>query len=290
VSALALLLMLATAPAAPPPAAGPAPGEIPVDLSWSRSATWDDGLAEVARYDAHRTVYGKDRRFETILITVKEDFDRTRSVKADRTLPGSDLVTVLKLNAISRIQTENYPYDYLTSVFVRRDDPRTLVKLADSSQEWCGTTYKEVVTWEGAPQLRFHSYFDGEGDGAFPIDLSGGALLEEQLALVMRAADLVPGTGYPLRLFESLVANKAAPPVARSMTLTLAGTERLTTPAGGFQTRRYEIRPAGEPAAEPAMTFWIDQGPGRALVKQVTGDGRSLELTSVQRRDYWTRR
>src|SRR5678816_482494 len=119
---------------------------LPIDRAWSGSRVWDDGLAEVAHYDSHRLVYAEDRTFETILITVKEDFDRARAVKADPPYEGRDLMTVLKLNIISRIDTQNYPYFYMASLFVRRDDPRQVVKLAASSQEWCGTTFRELVT------------------------------------------------------------------------------------------------------------------------------------------------
>jgi len=289
-----LIYLLLAANAVPPlvsptPTPSPAPAaEFPVDLDWSRAPVWDDGLAEVAHYDSRRTVYGTERSFESILITVKEDFDGALGVKADPPLEGRSIVTVLKMNLISRIQTDDYPYDYMFSVFVRRDDPRVLVKLAGSSQEWCGTTFKEVVTWEGPARLRFHSYFDGQADGEHPLDLAGGALLEEQLSLVLRAAALAPAAPHRFALFDSLITNTARQPRSREMVASLAGEERLVTPAGEFSTRRIEVRPAVE-GAGPAFTYWIDQGPGRALVKMVASDGRSHSLKSVSRRNYWAR-
>ena len=159
-----------------------------IDPSFGGNPGWDDGLAEVAVYDAHRTVYGVDRSFQTTLITVKEDFDAAKAVKADAPLDGRPIITVLKLNILSRIPTENYEYSYMTSIFAKRDDLRVLVKAANSSQEWCGTTFKEIVTWDGAPRLQFHSYFDSQADGAHPIHLDARTLLEDQLLLVMRAA------------------------------------------------------------------------------------------------------
>jgi len=260
---------------------------LPIDASWSRAAVWGDGRAEVAHYEAHRKVYGTDRAFEMVLITVKEEFNRALGVKADPPYEGKDIATVLKMNIIARIQTENYPYSYMTSVFVSRDDPRSLVKLSQSSQEWCGTTFKEIVTWDGPPHMVFHSYFDGQADGRHPLALEGGALLEEQLLLVLRAADLKPGQRYSFPLFDSLVTNSVKPPVSRPVEAALAGEETLATPAGSFPTQRVEVRSPSDPA--PLLTVWIEKGGARALVKFSAADGRSLLLKEISRRDYWSR-
>ena len=46
------------------------------DQQWAMHKLWEDGLAEVATYDAERTVYQKKRRFEFVQITVKEEFNQ----------------------------------------------------------------------------------------------------------------------------------------------------------------------------------------------------------------------
>lgn len=265
---------------------------LPVDSSWGRSPVWDDGRAEVAHYESHRRVYTMDRAYETILITVKEDFDRDRAVKAEPPYEGRDLIAVLKLNVLSRIETDNYPYNYMTSLFVKRDDPRTLVKLTGSSQEWCGTTFKEIVTHDGPPRMEFHSYFDTQADGTYPIDLAGGALLEEQLFLVLRAADLERGKEYRIPVYGSLITNSAERPWTQMRSITLGADETLMTPAGPFAARRIDVKPAAEggPDTVPQLTFWIGKGSDRALVKFESTDGRSLLLSRISRRDYWSRR
>jgi hypothetical protein len=261
---------------------------MPIDPSWGMSPIWDDGLAEVAHYDAHRKVYGVDRSYESILITVKEDFDGSRAVKADPPFEGRNLVTVLKLNIISMIRTDNYPYNYMTSVFVRRDDPRALVKVALSSQEWCGTTYKEVVTWDGSPRLVFHSYFDGQADGAHPMPLEGGELLDEQLLLVARALSPDKGAGHAVLLYDPLITNSARAPEAHPFTIVLRRDEEIVTPAGSFQTRRLDVLPSSGDG-RPLMSYWIEKARRRALVKFESADGRSLVLRQISRRNYWSR-
>lgn len=258
-----------------------------VDPGWSGDRIWDDGQAEVAHYDARRSVYGVERSFETVMITVKEDFDARAGVKADPPWEGRSLVTVLKLNLMSRIQTENYPYSYMTSVFARRDDVRALVKLAHSSQEWCGTTFKEIIGWDGPPRLQWHSYFDGEADGQAPLALGPAAYLEEQLFLVLRSAQIDPGGPTPLTIYDSLITNNARSLSARAMSLTIHPEETLTVPAGSFQARRLALTPLDGKGA--TLTFWREAAPRRAILRFESGDGRALLLREIERRDYWSR-
>ena len=278
-------ILLAVTMAAPAASAG----GLNIDPSFGLDSSWDDGLAEVAHYDAHRKVYGVDRSFQTTLITLKEEFDAKTAVKADAPYAGRQIITVLKLNILSWIPTENYPYSYMTSVFARRDDPRILVKAASSSQEWCGTTFKEVVTWDGPPRLQFHSYFDAQADGMHPIALDAGALLEEQLFLAMRAALPAAGKSAELLVLESLISNSVPrAPVARMLTLVNSSGESLSTPAGLFETNRYDLYD-GTVSAGPVLSYWIEKGARRALVKFSTADGRSLLLKEINRRNYWSR-
>lgn len=44
---------------------------------------WEDSLAEVATYEAERTIYRKKRTFEFTQITVKEAFNLVFNVKTD---------------------------------------------------------------------------------------------------------------------------------------------------------------------------------------------------------------
>ena len=102
---------------------------------------WEQGTAEVAKYQAKRIIYQKPRDFEYTLILVKETFNKEFNVKTDD-YQRDDLYDVMKVNKFARIPTDNYPYHYMTSVFFRRDQPATVHKLVNTSQEWCGTTAK----------------------------------------------------------------------------------------------------------------------------------------------------
>ncbi len=269
----------------------PAPARgIPIDQGWSAAPIWDDGLAEVAVYDAGRTIYDVPRRFETVMLTVKEEMDLARGVKADPPYEGRDLVTVLKMNLVSRIPTDNYPYDYMTSVFVEKRDPRVLLKMAQSSQEWCGTTYKEIVAFGGSdPRMIFHSYFDGQADGSRRLPVGPAALPEEQLFLLMRAARIPSTDAVPIGVYESIVTNSASEPRLLSLVARGAGRETIDTPAGRFEAARIDLGPATAGQGAPMMSFWIEEAPRRALLRFESEDGRRLLLKSIGRRAYWKR-
>lgn len=258
--------------------------ELPVDPSWAADGVWDDGQAEVSLYDAERTIYGKARPHQLIMVVVKEDLSDAR-VKADPPYEGKKLASVLKLNLVSTVQTENYPYHFLASIFVRRNDVRRLVKATIGSQEWCGNTFKEILPGTGGTRIHHHSYFDGEGDGESDLPLGSDGLLNEQLLVALRASSLAEGRHVRLRVADPIVTNRAKPVRVRDADLLAGPVEAVDAPAGRRTCRRFDLRFAeGETAS-----YWIETGGRRALVRMSSPDGSKLLLREQRRRDYWSR-
>lgn len=276
-SALALLAHTGASSAAQ----SPAPDAF--DAAWATDSLWDDGQAEVTLYQANRPQYGKSETYEAVLIVVKEDFNPRLNVKADSPYEGKNLLPVLKLNAIHSYWTDNYPYHYLLSVFVRRADPAGLVKLTLGSQEWCGNTFKQVSTAGGRAELHFHSYFDGQGDAARPLDLRPGDLLEDQLPLVLRGLRFAPGLEVRRRLLPSLISNSLrAPPELRPAVIKVEGEERVSTPAGNFPGWKVRLT-----AGDLEQTWWFEKAAPHALLKMESSDGRAWLLKARTRKPYW---
>ncbi len=271
------LVAFAAPSLAPSPPAPPA-----FDPAWSRDPLWDDGQAEVALYQAKRPQYGKIETYEAVFIVVKEDFNPQLLVKADPPFEGKQLLPVLKLNAAHSYWTPNYPYHYLASVFVRRDDPAALVKLTVGSQEWCGNTFKEVKA--GArPELTYRSYWDGEGDGSRPLDLRPGDLLEEQLPLVLRGLAFAPGLEVRRHLLPSLLSNKLGKaPQFVDATIAVAGEETVSTTAGRLATWKVSVK-----FGEIQQTWWFEKAAPHTLVKMESSDGRAWLLKARARKPYW---
>ena len=284
-NALAAALLLSAVMLVVPTSATPVAQSSAVDFdpSWAADSLWDDGQAEVALYEARRPQYGKIETYEAVFIVVKEDFNPRLNVKADPPYEGKNLLPVLKLNAVHSYWTDNYPYHFLLSVFVRRADPSSLVKLTLGSQEWCGNTFKEVSTTAGRAELHFHSYFDGQGDATRPLDLRPGDLLEDQLPLVLRGLPFAPGLELRRRLLPSLISNSLRAPVEfRPATIKVEGEERLSTPGGNFPAWKVRLQ-----AGDLEQTWWFEKATPHTLLKMESTDGRAWLLKARMRKPYW---
>ena len=287
---LALLLLpvvLLASSCQRPSALGPEPPISPAagafNAGWALAPLWDDGQAEVALYTARRPQYGKLRDFETVLIVVKEDFNPAFYAKAEAPYQGRSLLPVIKLNFVQSYWTENYPYQFLTSVFVRRDDPTALVKLTQSSQEWCGNTFKEIRGWTRPSEFVFHSYWDEEGDGTRPLELRPGDLLEDQLLVSLRGLRFSPGLEVRTRLLPSLISNKLGAALRFvEATIRVADRETLTTARGRVPAWKVSVQ-----AGELSQTYWFAEEAPHTLLKMVSSDGRELWLKEVRRAPYW---
>lgn len=133
---------------------------------------WYAGEAELSHYDLQQIRYGEVRNGEAILVFVTEPFLTDKQVKLESEAEGRDTQTVLKLNFLKEFVTGIYEYNVMTSTFTpvnANDHPRSL-KVASSSQEWCGTTWSQLNLRDGQYQVTGHSYFENEGDYETMLD------------------------------------------------------------------------------------------------------------------------
>lgn len=249
---------------------------------WGTRPVWDDGLAEVAVYNARRVVYGKPRTFQTTVITVKEDFNAAYHAKADPPYEGKDLIPILKLNVVAEIPTEHYAYRYLLSSFVDRRDVTRLIKMTVGSQEWCGNTFKEVQTWRGSPELVYHSYWDGEGDGTYPLAWDADTMLEDQLALSLRAFPFAQGREKRVRILPSQMNNRAVRPEVLPGRVRVTGEGPVDTGEGTVAAWRVEVT-----FGEQVQTYWFQKAYPNIMLRFESSDGRMLQLDTWSRRTYW---
>jgi len=257
---------------------------IPVDPSWANAKLWDDGQAEVARYDARRTVYGKTRSYERIMITVKEAFNAEYDVKTD-TYDRQDLFTVMKVNLFARIMTDVYPYHYLTSIFYKRGEPGQVHKLTNSSQEWCGNTMKGFYRTDTGMVVRYDSYWDGEGAGQRTIE--DGPVFEDQLFYTLRALQFADGLEFSVDVYPSVVSSKVGPlePSSARFTVHNDVVDLTGTFSKGSSLPCWRVDMKRDDGA--TASWWIGQDAPNLLLKFRHSDGRSMALTSAERDAYW---
>ncbi len=252
------------------------------DPEWAANSFWDDGQAEVARYEASRIIYGQDRPHEYVRVTVKEAFNEEFGVKTDN-YDRRDLFEVIKVNHFSRVPTQNYPYHYMTSLFVRRDQPTQLVKLVQSSQEWCGQTVKSFTREAGYFRWQYHSYWDGEGTGENQV--KSDALFEDQLMHALRALRFETGLTFAARVYPTQENTRARTPRAYDARFSVQPTE---LPINGELRDAWQVDVQFD--TQHNATYWFASSYPNALLRYKHSDGRRMELQQLSRYAYWEQR
>ena len=275
---LILAVFLALVSGGAPPTGGSAPEQF--------GRYWYQGKAELTRYELQQARYGEIRAGEAMLIFVTEPFRADKQVKLERGDPSKG-VTVLKLNSVRKFFTGIYPYSLMTSTFtpVSFPAPAKALKVASSSQEWCGQTFTQLNLRGGRYEGALRSYFEDEGDRAFGFE---AAWLEDELWTRIRLApetlpvgrvEVVPGLQYA-RLWH-----KDVRPEKAEATLRSDGREKVYTLDYSAIPRKLAIR--FEAAFPYRIVSWEETQPGgfdgSPLLTTKAVATRSLML------DYWKR-
>ena len=252
--------------------------------TWAMDARWEQGTAEVAKYQAQRIVYQEPRDFEYTLILVKETFNKEFNVKTDN-YQRDDLYDVMKVNKFARIPTDNYPYHYMTSVFFRRDQPATVHKLVNTSQEWCGTTAKYFLNQGRNYAFGYNSYWDGQGVGETTLD--GGILFEDQLSYSLRALEFAEGLTFSAQVAESQVSSKASVPKVYKATFTVSRATDFSLDTKYDLGEAPVWRVSVKLDQDKTNDYWFSGTYPNVMLRQTTWDGQQLQLKEVYMDDYW---
>lgn len=187
-------------------------GTPPKKLSNDFKTYWYEGNAEITSYRLEQSRYGELREGTAVKIFVTEPFVKNKQVKADGSNP--DNIPVLKLNATKDYLTGIYPYHIMTSSFYPVHDNSHAIKLAFSSQEWCGQVYAQLNNKERF-EIASHSYFETEGDQDITLDKTN---LEDEIwnkirinptSLPIGEIDMVPSLEF-IRLSHKELTNYKA--------------------------------------------------------------------------------
>lgn len=258
--------------------------EVYLNPDWAKNARWDDGKAEVAIYDAERVVYGKSRKFDYVYVLVKETFNKKYQVKTDD-YTRDDLYEVMKVNKFCRIETLAYPYHYLTSLFYKRDNPGTVHKLTNTSQEWCGNTAKAFAEKGNTYQFDYISYWDGQGSGSAKVEK--GPWFEDQLSYTLRTLKFEEGLSFTIGLYPMQISSRAVVPEAELalIRVTKADTAELSMIDPALIGEPWKISVEREEG--PDLTFWINGAGENYLLRMEASDSRKLVLRELTRDAYW---
>ncbi len=142
---------------------------------------WYAGKAEITSYELEQSRYGEIHNGKAAFIFVTEPFSKSKQVKLDYPdAKSKDNVSVLKMNATRKFTTGIYPYSTIQSVFtpIKHEKHPNTLKVATSSQEWCGHTFEQLNLKKDHFDHQVFSYFEAEGDSNDKIEK---AWLEDEL-------------------------------------------------------------------------------------------------------------
>jgi len=216
--------------------------------SWRTDRTWYDGLAEKCVYEATRTIYGVERRYEAIAYTNKELVDPERGVKSD----GNEGIEAFKHHWSERVPTERYDYDFSTMSYTRVADLAAW-KLTVSTQEDCGSSFKEV--WRDDSKLRWSESVYFPGAGRREGKLFGDTNFFDALTLVLRGPDFArSGGGVELSVLPMQKDTHAVSFEPVRCTVVAGETSELDLPIGKVRAREVKlVKPDGSVEAR----YWF---------------------------------
>lgn len=259
------------------------------DHAWEQDATWYDGQAEVAKYDATRIVYGESRQYEATIYTNKEPVDAAPTFTKSADAEGRE---AFKHHIREDIPTPNYNYHYSTMSYVGTRDLKSL-KLDVGSIEDCGTTYRQFINHAGRVRWLESSYFPDEGRVAGAYVPPAGYVFQDSLSVVLR--------GYPfdnplgelrLQVVPDQTTNHLAPAEPVPAKVAYAGVETLDLPIGSVEAHRLTVT-IGSGDNGSTATYWF-AADGTApmlhvMVRYEGPGGQTYALRSLTRNAYWER-
>ncbi len=273
------------------------PSRVAYPSAFSSLPHWDDGLSEICYYDATDMLYGRSRHYFRVMLLNREWLDPTERVKSEPPPVAGDAsaaasqpdkveaIGVFKLNIVEEIPTENYNYRHMVTVFLNRASLHP-EKLAASSQEWCGTTFKQLQWLPDGLRIRGFSYFQGEADREWTLPAEPILYPREALYVLVRAA-AAARTDIPLILLPPMRSNHMPPLVRSESRLSVSGQiETSRVPFGRFRARRVTLTETG---GRQTAQFLVEEAAPYRLLSGRFDSGLSMSLRFAERRAYWDR-
>ncbi|MCZ6837248.1 MAG: hypothetical protein O7G85_15845 [Planctomycetota bacterium] len=261
----------------------------PSALDWKTDPAWHQGKAEWALYDATRPVYGQPRAYEATIFTNKQRMDPETTTKAsDWQDPRS--IEVFKHNVSELIPTPNYVYRFLTTAFVRTDTLE-LFKLTASTQEDCGSTFKQFTQNQGTINEQSFSYFANEGERHVSFQAPDHLAFHDTLSLTLRdypfQASIKPELELQLVPDQTSTHQTGATPApARVRYVSL---ESISLPYGDLEAHHLVVEHETDGKSSQSE-YWFASDPGmrHVMVKYEGPYGLRYELKRLDWWAYWS--
>jgi hypothetical protein len=248
---------------------------------WKADPIWHDGLVEKATYAATRVIYGKPRAYEAVFFTNKEQHDVQTWTKSDK---SQETVEVFKHNQIEVVPTPNYDYKFAATSHLTVDGLK-LTRVDVSSQEYCGTSFKQYQLRQTPRAGAQYQYF------GFSYMPEAGRV-EKTVASPDARTPLVAYNSLPVWLRDFDFAKRE--PIAFAL-LPDQKSNRATSPDPVPAEAKYAGEESGSHKIEVYAkgqllgTYWFAVDRQYVMTKYQSADGQqTYELKGTERTNYWT--
>lgn len=246
------------------------------DNDWAMRPLWEDGLAEIARYDAQQVINGEALSYELTQVTQLEEFNQQFDVRTD-SLRRNDVFPVMHISQFGSLPTAMPPFHFLTTLFFRRDRPTVLHKLTTTLQEPAGNTFKAFVDDDLQYVETYNSYHDGQGAGRRL--LRHEVLFEDALSYCLRSLRFADLPSFDVTIAGQQQTSSAAPPLLYQAHVTVADQAATDTLAASWRVTINLNK-------EKQNVYWFAHDYPHLLLRQITWNGRLRRLKSVIRAPY----
>jgi len=253
---------------------------------WGRGGPWGDKRAEVAVYDSERIVDDKPRKFQEQITIIKEDLNLDTSSKSDNSKKEKP-IRVFRMNNIQNFDSQNYPTGFLTTVYMKEDSLKQIVKCVTSVQDWTGASFKTLqVSTDGTRgALWWNSKSDGELENAVPLEIGKTDYFEDQLAFALREIPFKDGFETKIRVWGTFLDHRGTIPSVQVVNLRVESQDTVPCRAGSFPCWKVILK--GDSGTD---TFWFEKAEPHLLVKSESHDGHKRLLYARARWSYWDKR
>jgi hypothetical protein len=209
-----------------------------------------------------------------------------RFVEAGPASAGAPAVPAFKMLTMEPVPTDVFPYQFESVLFVDRDLPWRALKADYSTQDWRGTSFKEL-TWEReGGRLRAFSHRADQGRNEWTIPSAGRVIMADQLPLVLRAATFKPGRMVQAQVLSTLMDDTASTPVLQSARIKRIKPETAVTAAGrGWEPDELRVFRV-ETDDGGVSEFVYLKKPPYVLLRYTLADGRTGLLRNFERKNY----
>ncbi len=255
------------------------------------NSLWYDGNAEISTYSLEQFQYGETRQGTRVMVFVTEPMRLENNIKPDVRLADELMVRVIKLNDHRHFVTGIYDYTVMTSVFTSVENKKpygnmATMKVAFSSQEWCGMVFERIIRKPGRYEGSLYSYFETPGEQSYHFS-ADKLQTEDNLWIRVRELNgpfLKEGESKEITLLPSrwILRKTHQKDGAVEAVVSKGQSQKRSTSLGEI-----DVMPFSWTIDTAVTTVWVEKAYPRRIVEFCERDGSSGKLIVSRREPYW---